>query len=541
MRLSPRPCNVLMIYPRFGAGTFWNFAAACELFGAKYPTAPLGLITVAALLPPEWTIRLIDRNTEALTDGDLDWADMVMTGGMLPQYFDTIEIIEMCRARGTPVVVGGPGATSIPYGYSKANFQVLGEAEGVIDKFIEAWESGAREGVFEAEKFKIDVTKSPIPRFDLLKFEHYLYIGVQFSRGCPFTCEFCDIIELYGRVPRAKTNAQMLRELETLYRLGYRGHVDFVDDNLIGNKKAVKAFLPVLRTWLEQHDYPFEFTTEASLNLSDDAELMKLMSEANFIGVFVGIESPDADTLVAMRKKQNTRRNIAQSIHRIYAAGLYVTAGFIVGFDTEQGSVADALIELIDEAAIPICMVGLLFALPNTQLTRRLAREGRLHAELLSAPEAAIDQATQGLNFDTVRPREAILSDFKRVLESVYDPTAYARRLQRLAGLLGSSNRNRRASVDDSRSRIDALGIVHRILSNLPQGQDVFRQTIIRCASTNPQWARTIVMLTAFYLHLGPFSLQVIRRIEQQLDELRTAEPSPGGPTNQSAFALLLD
>ena len=541
MRLSPRPCNVLMIYPRFGAGTFWNFAAACELFGAKYPTAPLGLITVAALLPPEWTIRLVDRNTEALTDGDLAWADMVMTGGMLPQYFDTIEIIEMCRARGTPVVVGGPGVTSIPYGYSKANFQVLGEAEGVIDKFIEAWESGAREGVFEAEKFKIDVTKSPIPRFDLLKFEHYLYIGVQFSRGCPFTCEFCDIIELYGRVPRAKTNAQMLRELETLHRLGYRGHVDFVDDNLIGNKKAVKAFLPDLKTWLEQYEYPFEFTTEASLNLSDDAELMRLMGEANFIGIFVGIESPDADTLVAMRKKQNTRRNIAQSVHRIYAAGLYVTAGFIVGFDSEKGSVADALIELIEEAAIPICMVGLLFALPNTQLTRRLKSEGRLHAELLSAPEAAIDQATQGLNFDTIRPREEILSDFKRVLETVYEPAAYARRLQRLAGLLGNSNRTRRAQGDDARSRIDGLGIVHRILSNLPQGQDVFRQTIIRCAATNPQWARTIVMLTAFYLHLGPFSQQVIHRLEQQLDDLRAAEPTPGGLTNQPAFAIPLD
>ena len=541
MRLSPRPCNVLMIYPRFGAGTFWNFAAACELFGAKYPTAPLGLITVAALLPPEWTIRLVDRNTEALTDGDLAWADMVMTGGMLPQYFDTIEIIEMCRARGTPVVVGGPGVTSIPYGYSKANFQVLGEAEGVIDKFIEAWESGAREGIFEAEKFKIDVTKSPIPRFDLLKFEHYLYIGVQFSRGCPFTCEFCDIIELYGRVPRAKTNAQMLRELETLHGLGYRGHVDFVDDNLIGNKKAVKAFLPDLKTWLEQYEYPFEFTTEASLNLSDDAELMRLMSEANFIGIFVGIESPDADTLVAMRKKQNTRRNIAQSVHRIYAAGLYVTAGFIVGFDSEKGSVADALIELIEEAAIPICMVGLLFALPNTQLTRRLKSEGRLHAELLSAPEAAIDQATQGLNFDTIRPREEILSDFKRVLETVYEPAAYAKRLQRLAGLLGNSNRNRRAQVDDARSRIDGLGIVHRILSNLPQGQDVFRQTIIRCAATNPQWARTIVMLTAFYLHLGPFSQQVIHRLEQQLDDLRTAEPSPGGAIGQPAFALPVD
>ena len=535
---SPRPCNVLMIYPRFGAGTFWNFAAACEQFGAKYPTAPLGLITVAALLPTAWTIRLVDRNIEALVDGDLEWADLVMTGGMLPQYFDTIEIIELCRARGKPVAVGGPGVTSIPYGYSKANFQVLGEAEGIIDTFIAAWEAGAREGVFEAEKFKIDVTKSPVPRFDLLKVEHYLYIGVQFSRGCPFTCEFCDIIELYGRVPRAKTNAQILHELETLYRLGYRGHVDFVDDNLIGNKKAVKTFLPELKTWLDQHDYPFEFTTEASLNLADDADLLKLLHEANFIGVFVGIESPDTDTLIAMRKKQNTRRNIAQSIHKIYAAGLYVTAGFIIGFDSERGSVADALIELIEEAAIPICMVGLLFALPNTQLTRRLASEGRLHTELLSAPDACIDQATQGLNFDTSRPRHEILSDFKRVLEHVYDPIAYARRLQRLARLLGNSNPNRRARADDSRSKLGGLEIVHRILSRLPGAQDIFRQTIIQCASTKPQWARTIVMLTAFYLHLGPFSRQVIRQIEQRLGGPHNIAPHLSAPAEQPDVAI---
>jgi radical SAM superfamily enzyme YgiQ (UPF0313 family) len=515
---SPRPCNVLMIYPRFGAGTFWNFAAACELFNARYPTTPLGLITVAALLPTAWTTRLVDRNTEALADGDLEWADLVMTGGMLPQYFDTIEIIDLCRSRGKPVVVGGPGVTSVPHLYNKANFQVLGEAEGIIDKFVEAWDAGASDGVFEAEKFTIDVTKSPVPRFDLLKVEHYLYIGVQFSRGCPFTCEFCDIIELYGRVPRAKTNAQMLHELETLYRLGYRGHVDFVDDNLIGNKKAVKAFLPELKTWLEQHDYPFEFSTEASLNLADDADLLKLLNQANFIGVFVGIESPDTSTLIAMRKKQNTRRDIAQSIHKIYAAGLYVTAGFIVGFDSEQGSVADAIIRLIEEAAIPVCMVGLLYALPNTQLTRRLASEGRLHADLLLDPAAGMDQCTQGLNFDTLRPRSEILSDYKRVLEKVYDPDAYAQRLQRLSRLLGSSNPNRQVRANDSRSKFGGIEVVHRVVSRLPGAQDTFRKTIIQCASTNPQWARIIVLLTAFYLHLGPFSRHVIRQIEHQLD-----------------------
>lgn len=535
---SASRCNVLMIYPRFGAGTFWNFAAACELFNARYPTTPLGLITVAALLPTTWTIRLVDRNTEDLADGDLEWADLVMTGGMLPQYFDTIEIIELCRRQGKPVVVGGPGVTSVPHLYSKANFQVLGEAEGIIGKFIEAWDAGAAGGVFEAEKFTIDVTKSPVPRFDLLKVENYLYVGVQFSRGCPFTCEFCDIIELYGRVPRAKTNAQMLHELETLYRLGYRGHVDFVDDNLIGNKKAVKAFLPELRTWLEQHNYPFEFTTEASLNLADDAELLRLLNKANFIGVFMGIESPDTDTLIAMRKKQNTRRDIAQSIHKIYAAGLYVTAGFIVGFDSERGSVADGIIALIEEAAIPVCMVGLLYALPNTQLTRRLAGERRLHADLLLDPAAGMDQCTQGLNFDTLRPRSEILSDYKRVLEKVYDPVAYAKRLQRLAKLLGTSNPNRQVRANDSRSKLGGLEVVHRVVSRLPGAQDIFRRAIIECASNNPQWARIIVLLTALYLHLGPFSRHVIRQIEQQLDRPKASPPRLNAPEEPSGIAI---
>ena len=218
-----------------------------------------------------------------------------------------------------------------------ADFRVLGEAEGIIDKFVAAWEAGARDGQFEAEKFQIDVTKSPIPRFDLLKFNDYLHIGVQFSRGCPFTCEFCDIIELYGRVPRAKTNAQMLAELDALYELGYRGHVDFVDDNLIGNKKAVKAFLPELATWLEAHDYPFEFTTEASINLADDAELLRLMQARQFRRGLRRHRKPrhrDADRHAqeAEHPAQHRREH-----PRIYASGLFVTAGFIVGFDSETG------------------------------------------------------------------------------------------------------------------------------------------------------------------------------------------------------------
>ena len=302
-----------------------------------------------------------------------------MTGGMLAQQVDTLELIALCHAHGKPVAVGGPDPTSSPEIYAAADFRVLGEAEGIIGEFIAAWEAGERSGCFTAPKFTIDVTLSPIPRFDLLKFEHYLYVGVQYSRGCPFTCEFCDIIELYGRVPRAKTTPQMLAELEALYQLGYRGHVDFVDDNLIGNKKALKTFLPELAAWLKARDYPFEFSTEASINMADDDELLRLMREANFFTVFVGIESPDPATLVHTKKKQNTRRNLADSVHKIYRAGMFVTAGFIVGFDSEAVSMADAMADFIEESAIPVCMVGLLYALPNTQLTRRLEAAGRLH------------------------------------------------------------------------------------------------------------------------------------------------------------------
>jgi radical SAM superfamily enzyme YgiQ (UPF0313 family) len=515
--MAPKTPNVLMVFPRFNPNSFWNLQAVCDIWGARCPAPPLGLITVAALLPQHWNIRLINRNSQELTDRDLDWADLVMTGGMLPQQDDALWLIDHCRARGTPVVVGGPDAMSSPDIYRQADFLVLGEAEGLIEQFIEAWSEGAKSGVFSGEKFQADVTKSPTPRFDLLDTSHYLYVGVQFSRGCPFNCEFCDIIELYGRVPRAKTDAQMLAELEALYRRGYRGHVDFVDDNLIGNKKALKRFLPALAQWQHQRGYPFQFSTEASINLADDAELLAMLRAANFFAVFIGIESPDAETLISMRKKQNTRRSLAESVHKIYRAGLFVLAGFIVGFDTERTRTARAMIDCIEATGIPVCMVGLLTALPNTQLTRRLEREGRL----LPFVQGKGDQCTAGLNFVTLRPRRDVLADFRDILKSAYDPAAYFERVRRLGRALDRPRLAEKLFLKETLRDLRVLGrFVWRMTFHRTDLRPLFWRTFMDCLRHNPRNLEHVVAMMVFYLHLGSFAEFLIADLDQQIGAL---------------------
>ena len=394
--------------------------------------------------------------------------------------------------------------------------------------------------MFEAEKFKIDITTTPIPRFDLLKRSQYTYFGVQFARGCPFTCEFCDIIELYGRVPRVKTVKQMLAELDMLYGLGYRGHLDFVDDNFIGNKKAVKAFLPYLITWQKERGYPFEFSTEASINIADDDTLLALMREANFFTIFVGIESPDTDTLVSMQKKQNTRRSLADCVAKIYRAGMFVNAGFIVGFDSEKGAVADAMIECIEATSIPFCMVGLLYALPNTQLTRRLAREGRLfppdYTMRTVAKDGVGDQSTSGLNFATARPRRDILTDYRTILARIYRPTTYYGRVRTVARLLDRPVLDRSASTDIPLPRVFGIPrrnfallwrLVRRIAVRQPAALWPFCKVFCECARKNPRAIDYVGILAAFYLHLRPFSRFVVSLVDRQIAEIDAGKWQP--------------
>jgi hypothetical protein len=537
MTSSPR--RILIVYPRFRQASFWNFKASCEVVGARYPAPPLGLITMAGMLPRSWDIRLVDRNCETLTDADIDAADLVMTGGMLPQQPDILDIIDWCHRRGKLVAVGGPDVTTTPDIYRTADFQIRGEAEPVMQQFIEAWTGGATQGVFEVEKFTADVTSSPIPRFDLLTFRNYLFVNVQYSRGCPFNCEFCDIIELYGRKPRTKTNEQMLAELDRLYELGYRGHVDFVDDNLIGNKKAVKQFLPSLIEWQKKRGFPFEFSTEASINLADDPQLLGMMRDANFFAVFVGIESPDTETLVAMQKKQNTRRSIEASIHKIYDAGMLVVAGFILGFDEEKDSVAAPMVACIEGAAIPACMIGLLYALTNTQLTRRLQREGRLHAGYdLVGEKIDGDQCTAGLNFTTKRPRREILVDYVAVLERVYHPDAYFGRLHRLTHALRRPSSGIPQSREAAMLDLVRLGrFVWAMICKHPRLLRHFLRMAIDCARHNPAALKPIMMMMGFYLHLGPFAQHVVRQLKQQIAQIDRGEwtTPPLAPTAENA------
>jgi radical SAM superfamily enzyme YgiQ (UPF0313 family) len=419
----------LLVQTKFSGFSFWNYQEVCFMVGAKYPAAPLGLLTVAALLPQHWTFRLIDENVEPLLDDHLKWADIVCTGGMLPQQKSILNFIRIAHNLNRMVVVGGPDPTSQPDVYSEADFLVLGEGEITIPMFLNDLQKGAKFGRYFSEE-KVNMLKAVVPRYDLINFRNYIMIGLQFSRGCPFNCEFCDIIELYGRIPRFKSNEQVIKELQSLYDLGYRGHIDIVDDNFIGNKKKAKELLYELITWTQNNKYPFYFSTEASINLADDDKLLQLMKDVEFRYVFLGIETPENETLKQNKKTQNVNKSIEDAVRKLLSYGIVSNGGYIIGFDSESRQIADNMIHSIQESGICMAMIGLLYALPNTQLTRRLASESRLFQQASRLiGESDIDQTTSGLNFITLISRAEILKNFIRVINVIYEPSNYYKRV----------------------------------------------------------------------------------------------------------------
>ncbi|MCP2731278.1 B12-binding domain-containing radical SAM protein [Limnofasciculus baicalensis] len=420
--------RILLLYPLFPK-SFWSFDKALELVGRKVAMPPLGMITVAAILPQTWEFRLIDRNVRFETEADWNWADLVIISGMIVQKPDLLHLIGEAKQRGKPVAVGGPYVTSVPEAAQAAgvDFLILDEGEITLPLFVEAIARGETSGIFRSNGVKPDVTTTPIPRYDLLDLNAYGDMSVQFSRGCPFQCEFCDIIVLYGRKPRTKTPAQLIAELQTLYDLGWRRTIFMVDDNFIGNKRNVKLLLRELGPWMAEKGYPFRFSTEASVDLAQDQELLDLMIAANFTAVFVGIETPDTDSLTMTQKFQNTRNSLLDAVDTINRAGLRVMAGFIIGFDGEKLGAGDRIIQFAEATAIPHAMVSMLQALPNTALWHRLTKEGRL---LEGNGEANIHQGTL-TNFIPTRPLEDIAHEYVKCFWELYEPKRYLGRVYR--------------------------------------------------------------------------------------------------------------
>ncbi len=412
--------KVLLINPEF-PDTYWSFQHALPFEGKRCAFPPLGLLTVSALLPQSWERRLVDVNVRSLKSSDIEWADIVFATAMLVQKDSLRSLVKRCKARGKRVVIGGPYITTTIEALPEADHIFLGEAETTLPQFVKDLERGEAKRTYQAaERPPLAVT--PIPHFHLADLKRYSAMSVQYSRGCPFNCEFCDIIEIYGRVPRTKSNQQMLAELDALRDLGWRGTVFIVDDNFIGNKKNVRQLMPELAEWQERNGYPFSLLTEASVNLADDDDLLKVMQRAGFRRVFLGIETPVQESLKEAQKSQN-RGNLLDSVKKIQSYGMEVMGGFIVGFDNDPDDIFERQINFIRESAIPLAMVGLLNALPDTQLWRRLEREGRLLGE-----DASGNNTVCYLNFITKMDPARLIRGYQDIMRTIYSPREYYER-----------------------------------------------------------------------------------------------------------------
>ncbi len=411
--------NALLVYPEFPP-SYWGMKYALEFVGKDSSMPPLGLLTVAAMFPDNYELRVVDINTDPLTDADLEWADVVFTSTMIVQQTSLEQVIDRCNRLGVPVVAGGPHPTTFFREIEGVDHFVLGEVETVFPAFIADFQKGTAARVYSPPE-KPDVTKTPLPRYDLIDLNKYGSMALQFSRGCPFDCEFCDITKLFGRVARTKTTAQLLKEFDLLYDLGWRGALFLVDDNFIGNKKAALELLPAVADWQRERGYPFSLFTEASVNLARMDSLMDAMFDAGFTMTFLGIESPNPEALAKTKKKQNTSKGdenyLLHAVKIIQQKGMEVMGGFILGLDGDHDDVFDAQIEFIQQAGVPFAMIGLLTAIKGTDLYDRLEREGRL------VTESQGDSVNFNLNFVPEMDRKVLLEGYKRVLRTLYDPS----------------------------------------------------------------------------------------------------------------------
>jgi len=414
--------KILLVYPRY-PDTFWSFRHALKFLSKKASFPPLGLLTVAAMLPEAWEKRLVDMNIKALSDEDIAWADYVFLSAMVVQGDSAREAIARCNELNTRVVAGGPLFTTGHEGFQGVDHFVLGEAETTLPRFLADLAAGCPQPVYASGE-RPDISRTPVPMWSLINMKHYSAMSLQYSRGCPFDCDFCDIIVLNGHKPRTKGSQQTLDELEALYRQGWRGSLFIVDDNFIGNRKKLKAeTLPAMIEWSKRRKYPFLFFTEASINLADDEELMELMAEAGFNRVFIGIETPNEDSLVECNKVQNRNRDLAADVKKIQNYGFEVQGGFIIGFDSDPLSIFKRQINFIQKTGIATAMVGLLNAPRGTKLHQRLKKENRLLDNFSG------DNTDFSINFIPKMKYETLVAGYKNVLDTIYSPRHYYERV----------------------------------------------------------------------------------------------------------------
>ena len=449
--------KILLIYPPTPE-TFWSFKYVLRFVSKRSTFPPLGLLTVAALLPPEWDLKLVDMNVRALTDEDLRWPDYVMVGAMIVHKAAVSEVMERCRSFSKPIIAGGPLFSSGRDAFPHIQHFVVGEAEDLMPQLVEDLRSGTPKPLYSGSH-RPDITRTPAPRWDLIDPGQYVTMSVQFSRGCPFDCEFCDIPGMNGHTPRTKTPAQLVAELEQLRLRGWKNMVFVVDDNFIGNKKHTKELLWALIDWRARTRTPMGFLTEASANLADDPELCDLMVRAGFKKVFVGIETPSAESLVECRKSQNCHRDLGETIKILQRAGLEVMGGFIVGFDHDGDDIFKRQFEFIQKSGVVTAMVGLLTALPETRLYRRLLAEGRLESDSTG------NNTEARLNFRPKLNREFLINGYRDLMKRLYEPRHYYKRIR----ILLERQKPRGPRLRVSRPELEAfvkslwlLGVWHR-------------------------------------------------------------------------------
>jgi radical SAM superfamily enzyme YgiQ (UPF0313 family) len=415
--------KILMVYPRY-PDTFWSFRHALKFINKRASFPPLGLLTIASMLPQDWQLKLVDMNARGLKNRDIRWADYVFISAMATQRNSAEEVIARCNKLGTRVVAGGPLFTTEYQDFSGVDHFVLDEAEVTLPPFLEDLKRGNARRIYTSTE-RPDITSTPIPRWSLINMKDYSSMNIQYSRGCPYNCEFCDIVVLNGHKPRTKGKNQILAELESLYQNGWRAGLFVVDDNFIGNKKKLKAeVLPAIIEWMQRRDYPFALLTETSINLADDDKLLRLMVDAGFDTVFIGVESPNEESLAECNKQQNKKRDLIAAVKKIQNFGIQVQGGFIVGFDSDPLSIFKSQISFIQKSGIVTAMVGLLNAPRGTRLYQRLKNEHRLLNVFTG------DNTDCSINFVPKMKYETLVNGYKYILKTIYAPKQYYERVR---------------------------------------------------------------------------------------------------------------